>query len=552
MLKLYLNDHVCWRHIQLKRRRFIKPGYRYLRHHLHCIVVYACLCRAEDGDAPGEDRCAAARDVEARHRRPSLSQGRAPGRRVQIAICSAIAPAGIAPEMRFTSRPPRKRIIVGMLRMAKREATSGSASVSTFATTTAPARWPASFASSGATARHGPHHAAQKSTSTGAFAFCTSSSKSCAERTGMGRDGGSRAALHAAHFARSPSRAAGRRLELEHAWQSTIIGALAGQRANGAAPTQARAQRRDADCPGTPRGSSGTGEARSATPRRCSRGEEERALLRGGHATPLSPPLAPLVLLVVLACTPALAPDPQSSGGSGSGPAPDAALFGDDADFSAGDDAGEPAWESGPPAALDDAGALAPPPSDAAPPPVETGPGGACGHPPGAGDLVIDELMIESVAGAGDDGEWLEVTNTAGCALDLRGLHGDCPVGSKVHTFDVTDDLWVPPGGTFLVADSLDPAINHDLPGVVLAWAGHAGDVLRNQGGTVTLRSGDVLVDSLTWPSMKLAIGASVELPADCPANDAASFDAWQPAIASWFPGFRGTPGATNVDVSCP
>ena len=26
MLKLYLNDHVCWRHIQLKRRRFINRG----------------------------------------------------------------------------------------------------------------------------------------------------------------------------------------------------------------------------------------------------------------------------------------------------------------------------------------------------------------------------------------------------------------------------------------------------------------------------------------------------------------------------------------------
>jgi hypothetical protein len=54
-----------------------------------------------------------------------------------------------------------------MLRIPKRPATSASASVSTFAITRRPARAPASLTSSGATARHGPHQVAQKSTSTG-------------------------------------------------------------------------------------------------------------------------------------------------------------------------------------------------------------------------------------------------------------------------------------------------------------------------------------------------------------------------------------------------
>jgi hypothetical protein len=160
--------------------------------------------------------------------------------------------------------------------------------------------------------------------------------------------------------------------------------------------------------------------------------------------------------------------------------------------------------------------------------------------------------MIESVAGAGDDGEWLEVANVAGCALNLRGLHGDTPVGSKVHSFDVGLDTWIPADGAFVVADSADPAVNHDLPGLVIPWTGHPGDVLRNEGGTITLTLGDILITSLTWPKRTLVPGTSIELPADCDADRASDFSAWQPAAASWFPAFFGTPNAPNVDVACP
>jgi hypothetical protein len=244
-------------------------------------------------------------------------------------------------------------------------------------------------------------------------------------------------------------------------------------------------------------------------------------------------------------------PDPYASSSS-----PDAdslaVLTGDDADPL---DGGEP--ESGDPPGDDgsspvvDAGSTGPSLDATAPPPAEGGPTGACDRPIGPGDLVIDELMIESVAGSGDYGEWLEIENTADCSVNIAGLHGDCPVGAKVYTFDVTEDLWIPSMGTFVVADSVDPAVDHDLPGILLAWSGQPGDVLRNEGGTVNLRFGDTLVDSLTWPSMKLAVGTSLELPADCSLADAADFSLWQPATSSWFPGFRGTPNAPNIDVQC-
>jgi hypothetical protein len=184
----------------------------------------------------------------------------------------------------------------------------------------------------------------------------------------------------------------------------------------------------------------------------------------------------------------------------------------------------------------------------------EAAPDAACIQPLGQGVLLIDELMIESVAGTGDYGEWLEVQNTSSCAVNLNGLQGECPTGKEVHTFDVTGDLWIPPFGTFLVADSGDPAVNHYLPGPapVITWAGQPGDVLRNQGATITLTFDGALVDTLTYPNVKPTIGASIEFPSSCPPSSRSDWSSWQTATASWFPGFYGTPNAPNDDVTCP
>jgi hypothetical protein len=183
---------------------------------------------------------------------------------------------------------------------------------------------------------------------------------------------------------------------------------------------------------------------------------------------------------------------------------------------------------------------------------ADAGPDGACEAPPEAGDLAIDELMIASVAGAGDYGEWLEVRSTRDCALDLRGLHGECPRGAKVATFDVTQDLWVAAGGTFVVADSADPALNHDVPGPIVAWSGRVGDVLRNQGTTITLTVSGTRIDSVTYPALSLTVGASLSFPTDCDPETRADWTRWQWSTASWFPAFFGTPNAPNDDIHCP
>jgi hypothetical protein len=229
---------------------------------------------------------------------------------------------------------------------------------------------------------------------------------------------------------------------------------------------------------------------------------------------------------------------------------------GDDgsADVDAAAFSSAPSWDaSTPPVSFDasaprrDAGADA-----TTGPPRDAGGDGPCAQPLGPGVLVIDEMMIESVAGTGDYGQWIEIASTSSCAVDLSGLHAECPVGSKVRTLDVGEDVWIPPGGSFVIADSTDPAINHYLPGTVLAWDGDPGSVLRKSGGTVSLMANGAIVDSVTWPTLVVVVGDSVAFPAGCLPSLRSDWTEWQTSTVSWFPGFYGTPNAPNTDVSCP
>jgi hypothetical protein len=61
-----------------------------------------------------------------------------------------------------------------------------------------------------------------------------------------------------------------------------------------------------------------------------------------------------------------------------------------------------------------------------------------------------------------------------------------------------------------------------------------------------------VLVDSITYPALKLSVGKSWAFPADCDPSLRSDFAKWQPSTYSFFPAFFGTPNAPNVDVQCP
>src|SRR5204862_5468135 len=89
-----------------------------------------------------------------------------------------------------------KIAIVGIERIRKRSPSSDSASVFTLMTMKRPALDAATLAISGATMRHGPHHGAQKSTTTGRPAPRTSASNEVTVGTSIGSAGAPSVVLH--------------------------------------------------------------------------------------------------------------------------------------------------------------------------------------------------------------------------------------------------------------------------------------------------------------------------------------------------------------------
>ena len=123
---------------------------------------------------PGRRGAGRRRDVRRRvGRRGGDRQGPPPGhRRAPRARSSAGSSSasrrlrGLEPWMRAASAPSRKRIIVGIARMPRLAGVCGFSSMSIF-TMRRSSRSAAISSRIGAMTRHGPHHAAQKSTSTG-------------------------------------------------------------------------------------------------------------------------------------------------------------------------------------------------------------------------------------------------------------------------------------------------------------------------------------------------------------------------------------------------
>ena len=236
--------------------------------------------------------------------------------------------------------------------------------------------------------------------------------------------------------------------------------------------------------------------------------------------------------------TPVPAPD------AGPTPKPDAGMQGDDASSA----------ETGAPDATTPDATMPDATTDDGGDGGSVGPPNACAWSFGAGDVAIVELMIAAAQGPGDRGEWFEIQSTRQCAVNLNGLRVES-VGANdgsIFTLDVTSDLWVPPNGFVVVADSADPTVNDALPGTVLVWNGEApADTLDDTGGQLTLSVGQTIVDSLPYPWFQLYLGTSISFPADCAWSDRASWARWSYSFNQWTTGFYGTPNADNTDVAC-
>lgn len=168
-----------------------------------------------------------------------------------------------------------------------------------------------------------------------------------------------------------------------------------------------------------------------------------------------------------------------------------------------------------------------------------------------AGDLAVAELLISSRTGSADDGEWVEIRSTRTCWLKLKGLTISSPRGAATaNSVQIAEEYELEPKGSFVVADSLDPAKNHALGGKVFSW--EATDVLKNDGDTIKLELGATVVDTLTYPAFSnLVPGRTLAFPADCAWNVRADWQRWSLTFDEWKPGFKGTPNMANDDVAC-
>jgi hypothetical protein len=202
---------------------------------------------------------------------------------------------------------------------------------------------------------------------------------------------------------------------------------------------------------------------------------------------------------------------------------------------------------------VEDASALAPPAARQADGGVPSGgrgtqPGDAgtakpCG-PLAPGDLAIVEMMISSVTGQGDKGEWVEVQNTRDCTLTVSGLAFESPRGSATDRAEVTETLVLAPRSTFVVGGP-----NVTIPGKLFRWTGS--DVLKNSGDTARLVTTSAVIDEVTYPGYAFTTGVSLSFPTACSWTDRTSWDRWSASFKEWSPGFKGTPNADNTDVAC-
>lgn len=167
--------------------------------------------------------------------------------------------------------------------------------------------------------------------------------------------------------------------------------------------------------------------------------------------------------------------------------------------------------------------------------------------------IAIVELMISSVSGSGDRGEWIELRNAGDCTVDLGGLTLVSPAsgtGPEV-SYTVPAGTIVTAGGRLVLAQSANPSENHGLT-FDLAY-GASGLVLDNGGDWIELRSGAGTIDRVSWTATTFVRGATRTFPDARPIATNDNQANWCNATTAYSSAtggpFYGTPGGPN---GCP
>ena len=168
-----------------------------------------------------------------------------------------------------------------------------------------------------------------------------------------------------------------------------------------------------------------------------------------------------------------------------------------------------------------------------------------------ANELIFSEIMNNPSAVGDNEGEWFEVYNTTGSAIDMLGY--TIKAGGSPSSDVITSSVVVPAGGFALFARMSDPLVNGGLPtpdyDYVDGWN------LGNSSQTVSILDaglGPVFEmtydDGATFPDPN---GLSMQLdPSKYNATDAMDGSNWCTGTTTYGLGDVGTPGANND--TCP
>ncbi|MBL7032975.1 MAG: lamin tail domain-containing protein [Candidatus Delongbacteria bacterium] len=170
------------------------------------------------------------------------------------------------------------------------------------------------------------------------------------------------------------------------------------------------------------------------------------------------------------------------------------------------------------------------------------------------GDLVITEIMQNPLAVSDANGEWFEVYNATGAAIDLLDLIVTEDGGG--NTFVIGSSVNVNPGSYALLARNGDPLINGGLPPVDYVYPGtyylgNSADeifIIEVVGIDTTVIDEVWYDNGVTFPDPN---GASMVL-SDLELDNNIGANWYEETVYTYGSGDYGTPGAPNVQVGYP
>ncbi len=165
-----------------------------------------------------------------------------------------------------------------------------------------------------------------------------------------------------------------------------------------------------------------------------------------------------------------------------------------------------------------------------------------------AGDLIITEIMHDSLVVDDLDGEWFEIWNGLDQGLDLFGL--TVQGGAPNETFEVDVSILVEPGGYVLFARHADPLGNGGIPGVDFEYER---DLEFSSSDQISATLGFTFIDTVNIGPLGITspAGAAVSLDPDhYDKTENGLAINWCAAVDAYGEGDLGTPGWANPQ--CP